>query len=147
VPSALEAAASAAEEAAERGDDWRSQFLNEWNADDDGTASVRSKRAPIPEAAAAADDKPDWDTSTNAGDPSAPRVSAGARAMAEEMLQANPGLAQKHSVRSLAAVVEKRNEVEELPPLRVVTVIENPKVGTKAVDPSNLPYLHRNPAV
>ena len=36
---------------------------------------------------------------------------------------------------------------EDLPPLRVVTVIENPRVPTKDVDPSNLPYLHRNPAV
>ena len=39
--------------------------------------------------------------------------------------------------------------IEHLPPLRVVTVIENPRVASKGghVDPSNLPYLHRNPAV
>jgi hypothetical protein len=36
---------------------------------------------------------------------------------------------------------------EELPPLRVVTIVENPRVPTKDVDPSNLPYLHRNPAI
>ena len=73
------------------------------------------------------------------------------RAMAEEMLRENPELAQKHSVRSLAAVVEKQQgggaptkqrwvppehgiTEEELPPLRVVTVIENPRVPTKDVD-------------
>jgi len=146
---ALEAAAAAAEEASAAGGDWRSQFLSEWNANDDETATVRSsKRAPVLVAAVVEDGgQPEWDASTRAGDEGA-RVSSGARAVAEQMLHENPSLAQKHSVRSLAKVVEKYEpSVEELPPLRVVTVVENPKMNTKTIDPSNLPYLHRNPAV
>jgi len=148
---ALEAAAAAAEEAAAAGGDWRSQFLDEWNAKDDDASTVRSsKRAPIPAEAGAMGegDKPDWDASTRAGEETGPRVSQSARAMADAMLKENPNLREKHSVRSLAAMVEKHEPtVEELPPLRIVTVVENPKVNTKQIDPSNLPYLHRNPAV
>lgn len=147
---ALEAAAAAAEESASQAGDWRSQFLNEWNGNDE-TATVRSsKRAPIPADPPTGDDgaRPDWDSSSRVGDEAGPRTSTSARAMADQLLRDNPNLAQKHSVRSLAAVVEKHEPTaDELPPLRVVTVVENPKVNTKTVDPSNLPYLHRNPAV
>ena len=35
-----------------------------------------------------------------------------------------------------------------LPPMRLVTIHENPRVtADKSTGPSNLPYLHRNPAV
>ena len=34
-----------------------------------------------------------------------------------------------------------------LPPLRVVTIVENPRSTNKPIDASNLPYLHRNPAI
>jgi len=128
---------------------WRDQFISEWNGDDD-TASQRSKRAPIPVAADADADggkQPDWDSSTNAGDEHrGPGTSASARAVAESMLRENPNLAAKHSTKSLATIVEK-GQADALPPLRVVTIVENPKVPTKLIDPSNLPYLHRNPAV
>ena len=172
---AAEAAAAAVDEAEEKiaaaGGDWRSQFLAEWNGDEaaDGasikTGGSRASRA-IGAAAAGGGGgaQPDWDSSTNAGDRTKHHFSETSRAMAEEMLRENPELAQKHSVRSLAAVVEKQQgggaptkqrwvppehgiTEEDLPPLRVVTVIENPRVPTKDVDPSNLPYLHRNPAV
>lgn len=150
---ALEAAAAAAEEAASTSGDWRSSFLKEWNgADDDGAGSVRSsRRAPVPAAEATGDEgKPEWDASTRAGEEGAPRANASARAAAEQLRRENPNLAQKHSVSSLARVVERAEMgIEHLPPLRVVTVIENPRVASKGghVDPSNLPYLHRNPAV
>ena len=57
--------------------------------------------------------------------------------------------------RALASMVEKSGATRSamtmseaaLPPLRVVTIVENPKVAEKEVDASNLPYLHRNPAV
>ncbi|KAL3924566.1 MAG: hypothetical protein SGPRY_003878 [Prymnesium sp.] len=95
--------------------------------------------------------------------------------MADELLKSNPSLAAKHSVRSLASIVDKANTKEDtsasqIPPLRIVrlmnemtlrgvgecsldvcapqvTVHENPRVQDKLIDPSNLPYLHRNPAI
>ena len=69
--------------------------------------------------------------------------------MAEQMLMENPDMAKKHSVRSLASMVDKAatKADEPLPPLRVVTIVENPRVAQKEVDASNLPYLHRNPAI
>ena len=182
---ALEAAAQAAEESMSQAGDWRTKFLNEWNDEADETSSQRSKRAPIPTSGLATGEeggKPDWDSSTNAGDERTKYMaSAGSRAMAEELLRDNPDLAKKHSVRSLATVVEKsQTPADQLPPLRIVTVVENPKVSIaqpparrcpslsvavppslkhalparvssqvqgKPIDPSNLPYLHRNPAV
>jgi len=73
--------------------------------------------------------------------------------MAEQMLEENPNMKAKHSVRSLASMVDKQSAKpgalteEQLPPLRIVTVVENPRVQTKEIDASNLPYLHRNPAI
>ena len=52
---------------------------------------------------------------------------------------------EKQATKPLGTVRELTEE--ELPPLRVVTIVENPRVPTKDVDPSNLPYLHRNPAI
>ena len=67
-------------------------------------------------------------------------------------MQSNPKLASKHSLRSLASAVGSamskaatQGEIV-LPPLRLVTIHENPRVAADK-DPSNLPYLHRNPAV
>ena len=54
------------------------------------------------------------------------RSSADARQMADELLKSNPGLAAKHSVRSLASIVEKANPQDDpnatahLPPLKIV---------------------------
>jgi len=86
--------------------------------------------------------------STAAGDARETRVSGAAREMAEQLLNDNPDMRAKHSVKSLASIVEKSRTTEaELPPLRIVTVVENPRVAEKQIDPSNLPYLHRNPAI
>jgi hypothetical protein len=171
---AVEAAALAAEEADEAlsaaGGDWRSQFLSEWNGDADGSKSVGggSRRSGGGgggggAASEGGGGKPDWDSSTNAGDYDRGGPSTSARAMAEQLMLENPELREKHSLKSLSAMVEKQTEkqgnatkslatvreltAEELPPLRVVTIVENPRVPTKDVDPSNLPYLHRNPAI
>jgi len=148
---ALDAVAEAAD--APEGE-WRDSFLKEWNGDDETASQRSSKRAPIPQAAEGEAGQPEWDSSTNAGDKrEPPGTSASARAVAEELLRENPNLAAKHSTKSLASIVEKTEArstgmtAQQLPPLRVVTVIENPKVPTKLIDPSNLPYLHRNPAV
>jgi len=159
---ALEEVAGAIEDSEEAlaaaGGDWRSQFLSEWNGDDDAR-STASKRAPIPHdnfGEAADGTKPDWDSSTNAGDRERGGMAASSRAMAEQLLAENPEMKSKHSVKSLASMVEKHGGTrgslgqiseDQLPPLRVVTIIENPKVGHKEIDASNLPYLHRNPAI
>lgn len=153
---ALEAVAANVEESEDKiaaaGGDWRAQFLAEWNDDAKSTAS---KRAPIPGLPTfdepGATGKPEWDASTNAGD-KRDGVSGSARAMAEQLLAADPDLKAKHSVKSLASIVDKQSGTkqlteDELPPLRVVTIVENPRVPAKEVDASNLPYLHRNPAV
>ena len=157
---ALEAVAADVEDSeaalAEAGGDWRAQFLSEWNGDDDAK-STASKRAPIPRETFADDPnaQPEWDSSTNAGDRDRGGVSASTRAMAEQLLAENPEMKTKHSVKSLSAIVDKAQTKglgglteEQLPPLRVVTIVENPKVSAyKEVDASNLPYLHRNPAI
>ena len=39
------------------------------------------------------------------------------------------------------------SQVAQLPAPKIVTIIENPRVVDKNVDASNLPYLHRNPAI
>lgn len=166
---AVEAAAAAADLADEEieaaGGDWRSKFVAEWNGDDAASQGGASRRAPIAAGGGSASggggegERPDWDASTSMGDGARGALMGGsARAMAEELLRDNPELAAKHSVKSLASVVSRGGaasagtkklgcEGEELPPLRVVTIIENPRVASKEVDPSNLPYLHRNPAV
>ena len=155
---ALEAVAADVDESDEKiaaaGGDWRAQFLSEWNGDDTRSTTTVSKRAPIPvDAHEGGNTKPDWDSSTNAGDERRGITTAGSRAMAEELLAMNPEMKSKHSVRSLANMVDKAGTKmsalaeEELPPLRVVTIVENPRVTHKEVDASNLPYLHRNPAI
>lgn len=167
---AVEAAAAAAAEAEAEaddalgealeaaGDDWRTKFLQSWNADDDAdergsvtsTSTTRRQRAAAKEGAAEGG-QPDWDSSTNAGDGKRAGPSSGALEAAAELMQSNPRLASKHSLKSLASAVGSamgKPAEEKLPPLRLVTIVENPRVATDgSVDPSNLPYLHRNPAV
>jgi hypothetical protein len=169
------AAAAAAESEAEAdaelavaldaaGDDWRSKFLQSWNeADDDdmqergsiadSTTSTTRRRA-ARAAAGEGDGAPEWDSSTVTGESKRAAASASAMEAAAELMETNPKLKSKHSVKSLAAAVEsamtKPPEVYQppLPPLRLVTIHENPRVtADKSADPSNLPYLHRNPAV
>mmetsp|Transcript_20739 Transcript_20739/g.47484 ORF Transcript_20739/g.47484 Transcript_20739/m.47484 type:complete len:155 (+) Transcript_20739:338-802(+) len=154
----MEAAAQAAEAAdiavEEAGGDWRDAFLASWNGQDEAlergsqrsTSTRRGAEAATGETAA----QSEWDSSTAVGDTKKSVVSEDARQMADELLKSNPSLAAKHSVRSLAAIVDKANDTStasRLPPLKIVTVVENPRVQEKSVDPSNLPYLHRNPAI
>jgi len=155
---AMAAVAQAAEDAdlavEDAGGDWREAFLSGWNGEDDAQerGSVRSSAAPKRAAAGETAQQPDWDSSTAMGD-TKKAASEDARQRAAELLESNPGLAAKHSVKSLAAVVQKTNpqddpaEISKLPPLKIVTVHEHPRVQEKNVDPSNLPYLHRNPAI
>jgi len=150
---AMDAVAADVDEADDKiaaaGGDWRAQFVSEWNGDD--AKSTASRRAPIPRdefGEGGATKQPEWDVSTAAGDARETRVSGAAREMAEQLLNDNPDMRAKHSVKSLASIVEKSRTTEaELPPLRIVTVVENPRVAEKQIDPSNLPYLHRNPAI
>lgn len=133
-----------------------------WNgseAGDDDRQTVRSSRAPPPAEVADATGMPTWDASTATGEAGRTGPPESARLAAEEMLRSNPGLAEKHSVKSLAAAVahagtkgesklsKLADESQLLPPLKLVTIHENPRVADKPIDVSNLPYLHRNPAV
>jgi hypothetical protein len=167
-----EALAAMAEASALDGDDWKASFLSKWNAvhREEDAESVRSGGSRASKqaggiASGETQQQPDWDSSTNAGD----RVSRGPPATAVEMarslLETNPDLASKHSLRSLAAVVQTATGkvrtgssattqsmrdlmASELPPLKLVTITDGARpAGGKKVDASNLPYLHRNPAV
>ena len=62
-------------------------------------------------------------------------------ASAVETSSAKDGAIGTKSLRSLA------EDSANLPPLKIVTIHENPRVKDKQIDASNLPYLHRNPAV
>ena len=164
VDAAAEAMAEAEAEAEEMtaaaidaaGDDWRTKFLDAWNDDDDAmergsvVSSTTSTKRRAEKAAKEAEGGPDWDASTVTSEKRAAAPMAAMEA-AKELMETNPGLAAKHSLRSLAsavstAVARPPPEVV-LPPLKLVTIHENPRVTQGHVDPSNLPYLHRNPAV
>eukprot|EP00937_MAST-01D_sp_MAST-1D-sp2_P006412 g6412.t1 len=86
------------------------------------------------------------------------------RSVAESLLSQAESLRSVHSKRSIAKLTEKARERvqaetrqskldaiaeerEAAPPLRVVVHNEEPTRLTKKLDPSNLPYMHRNPAV
>ena len=91
---------------------------------------------------------------TSMGEGGRKKLAAAALAAAKELREMNPKLAEKHSNKSLAQAIEtaKKAELAEefarLPPLKLVTIHENPRVAKgDAVDASNLPYLHRNPAI
>jgi hypothetical protein len=109
---AMDAVAADVDEADDKiaaaGGDWRAQFVSEWNGDD--AKSTASRRAPIPRdefGEGGATKQPEWDVSTAAGDARETRVSGAAREMAEQLLNDNPDMRAKHSVKSLASIVEK----------------------------------------
>ena len=153
-------AAAAAAEAYEEGGDWKDAFLATWNAADDddnerlSQTSTQRRAAAAAEAEGGGDEKPEWDGSTSMGEGGRKKLAAAALAAAKELREMNPKLAEKHSNKSLAQAIEtaKKAELAEefarLPPLKLVTIHENPRVAKgDAVDASNLPYLHRNPAI
>ena len=165
VDAAAEAAAAAEAEAEEMaaaaieaaGDDWRTKFLEAWNQDDDDDAIERGSvvssttaRRRAEKAEKAEGGQPEWDASTVTSEKRAAAPTAAMEA-AKELMESNPGLAAKHSLKSLASAVStavaKPPPEVVLPPLKLVTIHENPRVTEGHVDPSNLPYLHRNPAV
>lgn len=117
----------------------------------------------------------EWDSSSRVGDdPARTTLAATADTLdeAKELMEMNPALKATHSLRSLAAAIETASEkapseaggaratlketvdagnsfaprgsLMTLPPLKLVTIHER---GTGEVSASNLPYLHRNPAV
>eukprot|EP00967_Tisochrysis_lutea_P063561 scaffold82047_cov31-Tisochrysis_lutea.AAC.8 len=166
-----EARTAMAETTELEGDDWKASFLSKWNAvdGDDDAGSIRSGRSRASRLASnnvvgETQQQPDWDSSTNAGDRVSHGPSTSAVEMAKALLESNPSLAAKHSVRSLAAAVQTATGKDDTagpgtsrtlrdmmasdpPPLKLVTINEKPEAVKKTVDASNLPYLHRNPAV
>eukprot|EP00743_Colponemidia_sp_Colp-15_P000844 GILK01000931.1.p1 GENE.GILK01000931.1~~GILK01000931.1.p1 ORF type:complete len:387 (-),score=94.14 GILK01000931.1:794-1903(-) len=126
-------------------------------AQDDDTFSVRSEaisvsgvvRRKTRSTATASVAGGDQDYVSNQGDNPDPE-----KAMADRILQSSHSIRSVHSTASLrqvmamtksklAAVMET---VEEKPPAPLVTTISD-TIRRKDVDPSQLPYLHRNPAI
>eukprot|EP00933_Yihiella_yeosuensis_P041398 TRINITY_DN35786_c0_g1_i1.p1 TRINITY_DN35786_c0_g1~~TRINITY_DN35786_c0_g1_i1.p1 ORF type:complete len:419 (+),score=123.64 TRINITY_DN35786_c0_g1_i1:43-1299(+) len=105
---------------------------------------------------------PDWDSSTNAGD-DRPKVDENLRELAEVVLENRPDLKQIHSKGSVQRMIEKakektqqeaNNDLVDLMraeggcPVPVITSSSDTQSRLhKPVDPSQLPYLYRSPAV
>ena len=86
----------------EEGDEWRTKFLSEWNADEADRGSVTSSKCekPTGEGGGGGDgEKPEWDASTTA-ERKRSVVPEAALAAAKELLESNPGLKAKHSARA-----------------------------------------------
>jgi hypothetical protein len=109
-----------------------------------------------------ADGRPDWDSSTNAGD-DVHQQDRGLKDAAEIVLESAPQMRAIHSKESVQRIIEKtRKNIEEAPPMDIHAAMQPdgpapiPVIVTsqdtqnrlyKPVDPSQLPYLYRSPAV
>ncbi len=97
-------------------------------------------------------DKPDWDASTTATKNKASAEDRMASKIAAEVLKENAKLRGVHSKESIKAILEKEakrqmqlaNGGEYAEPI-VSRIVEKDIINR--ADPSNLPYLHKNPAV
>jgi hypothetical protein len=92
--------------------------------------------------------KPDWDASTAGGKQTTEdRI---ARKLANEVLRDNAKLRGVHSASSIKKLLEKEAKKALLEgPYKgpVVSVIKEKEVNKDEIDPSYLPYLHKNPAI
>lgn len=106
-----------------------------------------------------AGEKPDWDSSTACGEerPQADRDLKDAAAM---VLESAPQIKAIHSKESIARIIERARAAQEQPGLIAMMKREGPTMCPvitasadtqqrlhKPVDPSNLPYLYRSPAI
>jgi len=93
----------------------------------------------------------DWDKSTNGEKKPATLEERIAKHVADEILRNNTQIRQVHSNNSIRKMLEREakkqmEEISGLKPPKIVNIKEyQPRYDEK--DPSNLPYLHRNPAV
>jgi len=109
-----------------------------------------------------ADGRPDWDTSTNAGD-DAERPDHVVKDTVAFVLENAPQMRAIHSKESMQRVIERTRQREaEKPPANLLEAMERDGAAqaplivassdtqnrlTKPVDPSMLPYLYRSPAI
>ena len=100
--------------------------------------------------AKAQDQKPEWDGSVTAESRKQTAEDRIASKIASEVLKDNHKLRGVHSKESIKKILEKEalrqmKEMGEYPQPRVSRIVERTMVDRE--DPSNLPYLHKNPAV
>jgi len=113
-----------------------------------------------------ADGRPDWDGSTTCGDDEEQQLGGykdRLKDAAELVLESAPQMRAIHSKESVQRIIEKtRKNLEERPPMDIREAMERdgpvhaPVIVTsqdtqnrlhKLVDPSQLPYLYRSPAI
>jgi hypothetical protein len=109
------------------------------------------------------DGRPDWDSSTSCGDDAYQEMNREIKGAAEAVLESAPQLKAIHSKESVQRIIEKtRKNLAEQPPMDIIDAMARdgpapvPVITTssdtqarlhKPVDPSQLPYLYRSPAV
>lgn len=155
--------------------DWKKNMADEWNnaggdnADgpqrrDDGetrsvvsyhssksAASKKSLRSQVLEAIEEeGQNKPEWDQSVK-GDKQTTEDRI-ARRLANEVLRDNAKLRGVHSANSIKKLLEKEAKKQLLANPDgykgpVVSVIKEKELNKDGIDPSYLPYLHKNPAI
>lgn len=97
--------------------------------------------------------KPEWDRSTRGGDLKNSTEDRIARKLAQEVLRDNAKLRGVHSSNSIKKLLEKEAKKQLLSGLPdnykgpVVSVIKEKELNKDDLDPSYLPYLHKNPAI
>ena len=102
------------------------------------------------EAKAKAEERPEWDGSVTSEKRQARAEDRMASKIAQEVLKVNAKLRGIHSKESIKKILEKEalrqmKEGGEYPEPVVARLTEKGAVDRS--DPSNLPYLHKNPAV
>jgi hypothetical protein len=151
------------------GEDWKRAFVDGWNAGGDaaerlGTARTQDSRLPTARSARSEGPGDDHDETRSVAASEAGDVDMDTAA---QVLNTSRSMRRVHSSRSIRGILERKkqqastrldpvSEAADIGPTvqaPVTQVYHHEDQGTekakdrKAVDPSNLPYLHRNPAI
>jgi len=114
-------------------------------------ASKKSLRSQVLEAIQEeGGNRPEWDRSTTKGDKEKTTEERIATRLAAEVLRDNAKLRGVHSANSIKKLLEKEaKKMLNDPPYKgpVVSVIKDKDLKRDELDPSYLPYLHKNPAI
>lgn len=125
--------------------------------------SVASSKRSRGEQRYGADGRPEWDSSTNCGDERQENL-AEHKEDAERVLESNPAMRAIHSKESVAKIIERAKErhtpemdgkdlikiMREDAPAPAPVIVQAADTQNrlyKPVDPSQLPYLYRSPAI
>lgn len=155
-------------------DNWKEKVVEEWNKNkekdgerekrtkgvtfDDNKSvtsngskkSVQSIKSQIREERKIDDKASDWDGSTT-GKKQIGVEERIAKLVADEILKNNPNLRSVHSNNSIRKLLEreaaKMVEDDTMRPNPVIATTKDYTLGRSENHPSNLPYLHRNPAI